>query len=307
MKHDVKKTAGPITWFGGKGKMVNKLLPFVPPHHTYCEVFGGGAALLFSKPPAPVEVYNDIDKGLVGFFRVLQNPEQFPELSRRLSVTLYSRNEYNLCRDTWREQDDPIERARRWYIVARQSFGGRFNSGWGFVRTASSRNMAESTSTWLSTLDSLPAFHERVMRVQIECDDWRTILHNYDTPDTFFYLDPPYVVSKRSGGKYTHELTDDDHADLIAVVQKLDGMVLLSGYDNGLYQPLTETGWHTKSWETVSYAAGRTRGTGILGAGAALKMQPRTETIWWNQALDDALGRGRQLSLPFDNEDTPDV
>lgn len=67
----------PICWFGGKGLMVSKLLPLIPPHHIYVEVFGGGASLLFAKEPSPVEVYNDIDSGLVNFFRVLRDPEKF--------------------------------------------------------------------------------------------------------------------------------------------------------------------------------------------------------------------------------------
>lgn len=293
----MSKTRGPISWFGGKGNMLNKLLAFVPPHHTYCEVFGGGAALLFNKPPAPVDVYNDLDQGLVGFFRVLQNPDQFPELLRRLSVTLYSRDEYNVCRDTWRQQDDPVERARRWYVTARQSFSGNFAISWSFSRAASSRGMAMSASKWLSAIDALPEFHVRIMRVQIECDDWRVVLYNYDTPDTLFYLDPPYVHDTRSGGRYAHEMTDSDHAELITAIQAIEGMVLLSGYDNPIYRPLVDAGWHTKSWETASHAAGKTRNTGILGEGVALKMQPRTEMVWWNQALHDALGRGRQLSL----------
>jgi DNA adenine methylase len=52
----------PICWFGGKGKMVKKLLPLIGDHRIYVEPFGGGASLLFSKEPSPVEVYNDLDR-----------------------------------------------------------------------------------------------------------------------------------------------------------------------------------------------------------------------------------------------------
>ena len=56
--------------------MVKKLLPLIPRHRIYVEPFGGGASLLFAKAPAPVEVYNDVDSGLVHFFRVLRDPEK---------------------------------------------------------------------------------------------------------------------------------------------------------------------------------------------------------------------------------------
>jgi len=63
-----KKLRSPIVWFGGKGHMVNKLLPLIPKHKIYVEPFGGGANLLIAKEPSPVEVYNDLDSGLVNFF-----------------------------------------------------------------------------------------------------------------------------------------------------------------------------------------------------------------------------------------------
>ncbi len=70
-----KRLRSPILWFGGKGNMVAKILPLFPPHRIYVEPFGGGASLLMAKAPAPVEVYNDLDSGLVNLFRVLTAAE----------------------------------------------------------------------------------------------------------------------------------------------------------------------------------------------------------------------------------------
>ena len=55
-----KQMRSPITWCGGKGLLVTKLLELMPEHKVYVEVFGGGASLLFGKKPAKVEIYNDI-------------------------------------------------------------------------------------------------------------------------------------------------------------------------------------------------------------------------------------------------------
>ena len=272
----------PIFWFGGKGNMAAKLLPILEaiPHRRYVEPFGGGASLLCAKRPAEVEVYNDLDGGLVGFFRVLADEEQFARLVRKCQATPYARAIYNDCRDTWENQGDPVERAYRWYVVARMSFSGNFGQSWGSAVTYSSRGMAATCSGWLSAIAMLPALHARWMRVQIEQADWRVILDRYDTPETLFYLDPPYVPATRRQGSYAHELTATDHADLVAALLKLQGHAVLSGYPSPVYDPLLAAGWTYRTWETVCHAERITKANKIQGDGAALAHQARTEAAW---------------------------
>jgi len=260
--------------------MTKKILPLFPPHKTYVEPFGGGASLLFAKEPSPVEVYNDIDSGLVNFFRVLRDPEKFARFYHLVSFTSYSREEYISCRGTWEACEDDVVRAYRWYVVARQSFGGRFGSGWGYARSASAGGMALACSRWLSALRNLPAIHERMMRVQIEHADFRDIFSNYDSPETLFYVDPPYIHETRSTQRYGHEMTDEDHSDLVNILLQLGGMAVVSGYNHEIYAPLAAAGWERIDFQTACHAAGRTRRTGILGESAALTMVPRTESVW---------------------------
>jgi hypothetical protein len=81
------------------------------------------------------------------------------------------------------------------------SFSAIFGSSWGIVVTKSSRGMASSASKWLGIIDLLPVIHERLMRLQVEHADFRDIFRRYDTPNTFLYVDPPYVPeTRRSGG-----------------------------------------------------------------------------------------------------------
>lgn len=269
--------------------MVAKLLPLLCECQTYVEPFGGGASLLFAKPPSPVEVYNDLDEGLVRFYRVLRDPELFERFRCRIELTPYARAEYDWCRDTWQECDDEVERAARWFTVARQSFAGQFGTGWGRVITASNRGMGIACAAWLSAVDRLPAVHERLQRVQIECQDWRTILTRYDTPETLFYVDPPYIPETRSAGGYAHELTDDDHRELVERLLGLEGRAMLSGYPHQIYQPLEDAGWDRREWQTASHAAARTKATGIQGAGSMLEKQPRTEVAWRNYRVQGRL------------------
>lgn len=264
--------------------MTKKLLPLLPSHKTYVEPFGGGASLLFAKPPAQVEVYNDLNSGLVNLFRVLRDEEKFKRFYRMVAMTPYSREEFDWCRENLHNCDDvdDVDFAWRWFVVARMSFGGSFGAGWGSNVAASGRGMAISTSAWLSTIERLPDIHARLTRVQIEHTDYRKILERYDTPETFFYLDPPYVHNTRRGGKYDHEMTDEDHEELVDIIKGLSGKVLLSGYAAEIYKPLGLTGWTRRDFDVPCWSVGKTRATGIQGAGACNKNQRRIESVWMN-------------------------
>jgi DNA adenine methylase len=270
----------PIRWFGGRGRIVPKLLPLVPPHSIYVEVFGGGASLLLAKEPSVIEVYNDRDSGLVSFFRVLRDPRMFARFYELVALTPYSREEYDFCRDTWEEATDDVERAFRWFVVARGSFAGIFGIGWGRAVTSNARGMVSTSSAWLTTIKALPAIHERMMRVQIEHADFRQVLQRYDTPETFFHVDPPYLPETRRRGGYRHELTFDDHVDLVELVLRLQGKAMVAAYDHPVYAPLDAAGWRRHDFSMTCSAAGRTRASGLLGEGSVSLRQPRVETIW---------------------------
>lgn len=235
------KVVTPVPWFGGKSQLAEWILQYLPPHRIYVEVFGGSAAVLFAKDPAPVEVYNDLDDGLVHFYRVLQDPQHFEALTRRVSLTPYSRVLWYEYRQTWATVTDPVERAARWFYVARASFSGHFGNAWSFSTAGIGLN--KQVSSWLAAIEGLPAWHQRMRRVIVEQHDWATVMAAYDRPETCFYCDPPYVPDTRRSGTYTHELSEDDHARLVDTLLRTQGMVVLSGYAHPLYAPLEQAGW----------------------------------------------------------------
>lgn len=276
------KLKSPIHWLGGKGKMVGKLLDFFPPHHTYVEAFGGGGSMLFAKQPSPVEVYNDLDSGLVNFFRVLRDPEKFPEFVRLVQLTPYAREEYHDFLEKWEKEPDDIKRAHMWYFIARTSFGGKFGAAWGTAVGSSNRGMASTTASWLSTIELLPELHGRLMRVQVENRSYEILLDKYDSPDTLFYLDPPYAPETRIAGEYAHEMSYEDHEKLANRLLTIEGMVLLSGYNSKAYQPLIDAGWVRKEFEVMCSVVGRTANNGLKGVGVASAdaRQKRIECLW---------------------------
>jgi len=261
-----------ITYYGGKGYSWRQIVPYFPPHHTYVEPFGGAANVLLNKPPSAVEVYNDIDSNVVTIFRVLRD---YPdELRRVLELTPYSREEYVRCLAPLDGFDD-VEKARRLIVRYRQTFSGKGQTAtpgrWSYAVAASDRGMAGTVSRWLSTIDAvLPAVVERFRRVQIENLPWQGIVKRYDTPDTLFYCDPPYLPSTRnSHGEYAYEMTVDEHMELAEVLNNVKGYVVLSGYASPEYDE-----WY-RGWERVEFDA-----TLSARSDRQRSRDKRTEVLW---------------------------
>ena len=233
-------------WYGGKYMHLEFILPYLPVDaEHYCDVYGGSAAVLVNRPPAPVETYNDLDADLVNFFAVLRaQPEQ---LVRQIGLTPFSRKE--LAKACVSEPGlTPLERARRFYVRARQTRTGLAQTSsegrWAHCVLTSRAGMAGAVSRWLGAVEGLPEIAQRLQRVQIENAPALEVIQRYDTPRTLFYLDPPYVHGSRGdAAAYRYEMSDDDHRELAALLQHIKGRAVLSGYRSPLYDELF-AGWH---------------------------------------------------------------
>ena len=245
-----------VPWFGGKNRLAPKLVQLIPADHVvYCEPFGGAASVLLTKERSKIEVYNDLNEGLYSLFRVVSDEQYFAKFYGQLVLHRYSRQAFDRNLERWRCSSDIIERALAFYILARQSFGGKCET-FGYERGATGNKVP----SYLHALDSLPDIHERTTGVIVEHHDWRLVLGAYDTPQTVFYVDPPYVPeSRRSANDYTHELTPSDHIDLVHRLLALQGRAILSGYPNLIYKPLEDAGWKRLEWQVTSSACGTTR------------------------------------------------
>ena len=291
IKHKHNRLRPPYAWYGGKQWLGRIIYRYMPPHTRFVDLFTGSAAILFAKPPSPIEIINDLDSGVVTFFRVLRDPTKLTELRRLLTLTPYSREEFRHCSKHWEDFPTDVLRAWAWYVAVRQARNGEFGASWSREKECSSRGIPKNVGRWLSSIDRLPEIHARLQGVQIENLDFRRIIHRLDHPETWFYADPPYVWGTRSSGGYSHEMTDRDHVDLVGLLLDLKGMCLLSGYKTPLYEPLEENGWLREEFETVCFASPLLVQRDDEGSG--MTKPKRVECLWLSPNLQSALNEAR--------------
>lgn len=253
--------------FGGKWRLAPFVLAHLPAHDHYVEPFAGAASVLLRKERSTHETINDLDGEIVNFFRVLREREI--ELMRAIGLTPYARAEFV---NAFEVSEDPVERARRFYVRAQMSFGGVRSSGhqsagWKFNRSLESKRSCHARE--FADIAHFPAIAARLRGVQIESRDAFDVIRACDAPGTLFYLDPPYhpaTRDRRWRKAYSHELDAGRWTDLLGLLGGLQGMALLSCYPHAE----TANSLEAAGWQCVQKDA-RTSGAGA-----------RVECLWMN-------------------------
>jgi DNA adenine methylase len=260
-------------WYGGKFSHLDWLLPLLPKTQHFCEPFAGSAAVLLNRQPSPVETYNDRDGEVVNFFRVLR--EEKEALIEAIGLTPFAREEFEQAISEPTVGLSDLERARRFYIRARQVRTGlaqKASTGrWAHCRLTSRAGMAGAVSRWLGSVEDLPEIAQRLLRVQIENDTAITVIQRYDSHETLFYCDPPYPHSSRGDNNaYQYEMSDDEHRELADALHHIEGKVALSGYHCDLMDKLYQ------DWRCIEAPAKICHSVKTL----------RTEVLWVNYKVE---------------------
>lgn len=202
------------------------IIEHFPAHRYYTEAYGGAASVLIRKQRSEVEVYNDLDVDVVGLMRILRDRAQAAELLRLIRLTPFSRDEFEL---TYQEPSaDPIERARLFIVRSFFGFGSSactepYRTGF---RAGGIHSGTHAVRAWTGYPDALLAIIERLRGVVIENLPALEVIEKHDLPETLHYVDPPYLHSTRKKWQdknYRHEMTEADHRDLAALLNRARG------------------------------------------------------------------------------------
>ena len=223
----------PLRSRGGKWRIGPWILQHFPEHETYCEPFAGGASLLFRKEPSAFEIINDIDGDVTNYFQMLR--ERPKELVRALEFTPYAEQEHAIA---WKHHDDPLERARRFYIRCAVGWGASGKQS-GFRVQKASYGWGKSVTSEFSQFRHLRRAARRLKNVQVMNRDALEVIERIDGPGAFFYCDPPYPVDARSGRLYRKEMmAEEQHRELAETLHSIKGSAIISTGDSPLYSDL---------------------------------------------------------------------
>lgn len=248
---------------GAKNRIASWICSYIPEHKVYLEPFFGSGAVFFNKEPARIETVNDLDDNVVNYFNVLRNNPD--ALIAALKLTPYSREEYNRSFDM-SENDSDVEKARKFAIKCWMGFGcsNLYRNGF---RSSQQSKSPRTTKEWIEFPDRLYAAAMRLKEAQIEKLPAVELIKRYDTADVFIYADPPYLRGIRKDYIYRHEMSDEEHIELLGALKNHPGKVMISGYENELYNDIL-SGWHKAQKNTQA------------DGGVA-----RIETLWMNYTL----------------------
>ena len=242
-----------ITYYGGKARLASWIVKHIPKHLCYIEPFFGSGAVFFKKGRPQVknqshyvEIVNDINKDVYNFYKVLSNEEDCQKLLYKIEASLYSRELYYEYKNS--EITCPIEKAHLFFCRVNQAKFAKLGGGW---NTGYKRNEA---SVYNNKRKNLLGNFSEFQGVQVENRDALKVIDQYDSPSSFFYLDPPYVDTDQ--GHYKG-YSEKDFLSLCEKIKNIKGSFLLSCYDQTLAE---KYGWIKYTKEAMGCIAASTKG-----------------------------------------------
>lgn len=236
-----------LNYPGSKWNISEEIAFMIPKHKCYVEPFFGSGAVFFSKPYiSPVETINDLNSDVTNLFRCIQKDSD--RLARMVAATPYSRDEYNAA--FVGAPEDCFEQALRFLIKCWQGMGYRANGdvvGW--KCDANGREKMYAVWNWFNLPNDIIEVCERLRAVQIENCNALDLIQRYDDPNTFMYLDPPYLFMSGMHKEYVHGMDEKDHAILLEKITKCKSKIMISGYETDLYNDYL-TDWKKTTFST---------------------------------------------------------
>lgn len=257
-----KKHGALARYPGGKGINCHRISKLIPEGKKYFEPYCGMASVFGMMTNFDFVALNDIDGTVINIFKVLQNREKCDELLRKLIFTPYSQDEFSLAIDISKNKNSTdIDRAWAFFVAQNQGFAGiaKTYGNWGRVLDICAEYKPKA---WQSKISNILWWHEKLMNVLLDNRDALDFISYWDSEDSVFYLDPPYLQSTRVSSKiYSNETNNAHHEKLVQLLLKIRGKAVLSCYDDDIYTPLFNNGWEKINFQTSSMMGSKARNT----------------------------------------------
>lgn len=235
-----KRRSAALRYPGSKWSLASEIVEQFGDHYHYVEPYFGSGAVFFTKPPSGHEIVNDMNGLVVNFFRVLR--DQTDDLQFALEATPWSREEYN---ESHILTDDPLEDARRFVVRVWQAHASDLAKKTGWKNRGSSQRARGMSHRWKRVPSELAELADRLKDAEIENRPALQVIKRFSKKDTLIYADPPYLMEARTQKMYAHEMDVDSHIEMLGALEEHPGPVVISGYENSLYDE------HLPSWKKV--------------------------------------------------------
>lgn len=270
----MKKLRPPVKTHGGKYYLMPWIVSNFPENYqelVYVEPFCAGASVFLNKVPATLEVISDIDEGVIAIFKALRDESK--EFINRIKRIKYTERTFDCALSKSGKDgafEDYIDKAVNEYVLRRMSRGGLKKA---FAWSERKRGgQPGDVNAWETMVDQLDGIAERVKDTTILHKGFTEVMKAWDETNTLFYLDPPYLPSTRAEGStelYEHELSIDDHMNLLHLAKNARGKVIISGYSSPLYNRNLKN-WKCKKKNVANHSS------------QSKTKERRLEVLWMN-------------------------
>ncbi|UUP19094.1 DNA adenine methylase [Nitratireductor thuwali] len=207
-----------LRWAGSKRSSIESLLSWMPSQiQTYIEPFCGSAAISFHVN-AKICVLSDINERLINFYE--QCRDSSSELYAEYRSLETNKEAYYTIRDKFNNEKDDFVSAVYFYYLNRNCFNGlyRTNKNGEFNVPYSDSRIGSPLSR-----EEFVSLCARLKRFILRKGDFEATVNDFLGPESFFFIDPPYAVSRRA--PFTeYDAKDFNAADLNRLLKCLEAI-----------------------------------------------------------------------------------
>jgi|TARA_R110000744_G_scaffold150693_2_gene264063 DNA adenine methylase len=215
-----------IPYYGGKYQLSKVLVPMLPKHERYIEVFAGGLSMYFRKVNSKLSIVNDFDNDIANLYHVIcEDFDRFKSYCKMIPKARHLFYNFRLELKDKPEINFPdYRRAVKYYYIIMNAFNNNYHTP-----------MSKEDDWDTNALDFIHYGRKKLLHTVIENFDFRELHKRYPPKKgDFWYYDPPYIRAGERKDYYFYHFTEEDHIELSELVKTIDkaGAKFMVSYDD---------------------------------------------------------------------------